>query len=498
MAHDSTTNVRSLRSQVTQGVKWHAISTIGRQLLSVAIFSTLSRLLSTKDFGLAGLVYVYLSFIGLFATQGIGTALIQRKTLTPDHLHTAFWLNIICAGLLCAGTAIFANPLCVLLGEPNLAPMLRWSSLSLIFSASSTVHGALLTRNMDFRRPAIRTIAANITGGGVGVGMALANCGVWSLVGQHLTASLIGTISLLCMSYYTPKWHFSLIKLRELSAVSFSVFGTSLLWFVSSRLDQLIIGRFAGVSALGLYIIAGKIPELVKLVTYEPLGAVSLPALSQLKDNTIHMCEVIYKGMELNALVSFPAFVGLAVVAQDAIPVLFGGKWSDAAPICSLLSLYSLVNVLQIFFYTALVASGGAGKSFFLNIFHAFGTLAACVFGIWHGTSLLVVALILNSIVLAVPSLLFLQRRIGLSPLRYCKPCIAPAFSSIVMGISICLIRNLLPAHIIPLSKLLLDICVGVAVYVGCMFVLNRKVLKSAIDIAKHALSFHPKTATAT
>src|SRR5207253_7565032 len=185
--------------------------------------------------------------------------------------------------------------------------------------------------------------------------------------------------------------------------------------------DQVVIGKFAGIQTLGLYSVAGKIPDFAKMITHAPLGEISLPALSQLQNDRRRLREMIYKGTELNATFSFAIFVGIAAVASDLVPFLFGNKWAAASNLCALLSLYALVIVLTVFFHPALLASGGAGKYVLLNVWHALGTLAACVIGIQFGVVYLVLGLILNGLIVAVPALYFLQRRIGLSPALYCK-----------------------------------------------------------------------------
>jgi O-antigen/teichoic acid export membrane protein len=166
--------------------------------------------------------------------------------------------------VLCVGTIVLAGPVAAMFSEPRLVPLLRWSSLGLLIGAASEIQATLLIKEMDFRRPAIRTLLASLTGGVIGVGMALAGLGVWALIGQQLASALAGTLFLWTAGSYRPSLRFSLPHLRDLLKVSSSVFASSLLSFFSSRLDQVVIGRFAGVPILGLYVLGGKIPDLAK------------------------------------------------------------------------------------------------------------------------------------------------------------------------------------------------------------------------------------------
>jgi PST family polysaccharide transporter len=162
----------NLKSKVLHGIKWKAITLVGRQFISLGLMTVLARLVDPASFGLISLSAVYFTFANLFADQGIASALIQREKLDDEHLHTAFWFNISCAGILCLATLIFAHPISLLFKEPRLTLVLQISSLGFLISSVSAVHSALLTRELDFHRAGIRTILGNVTGGVVGSIMA--------------------------------------------------------------------------------------------------------------------------------------------------------------------------------------------------------------------------------------------------------------------------------------------------------------------------------------
>jgi PST family polysaccharide transporter len=455
----------SLRAQAAKGLKWQAIEIGGRQVLSLVVFTTLARLLNPSDFGLVGLVGVYLAFVGMFVDQGLGTAIIQRKELESGHLDAAFWFGMACAALLCAGTLLLARPVASFFAAPALAPLLRWASLALVINASAGVHHTLFFRGMDFRRPAIRTLVGNLVGGAVGVAMALAGCGVWSLIGQQLTAAFAGAVFLWMASSWRPRLAFSLARLRELMVVSASVFSVSFLWFFSSRLDQIVIGRFLGAGVLGQYVIGAKLPDLAKTAVQAPVGAIAMPALSQLQHDHSRMREAIYKGMELNALVTFAVFGGLAAVAPTLVPLVFGEQWRPAAPMLRLLSIYALVLGLFVYCHPALLASGGVGKYVFVNIACASGAALACFLGVRWGTQAIILGLIANLSLTGLLALLFLKERMGLSPWRYCKPCILPGLAAAAMCTSVWLVHRAAAGHLSSWADLIGQVLSGAMVY---------------------------------
>jgi PST family polysaccharide transporter len=226
---------------------------------------------------------------------------------------------------------------------------------------------------------------------------------------------------------------------------------------------------------------------MANMVTQQPMAVVSLPALSRVQADQAKMRQVVCQGMELNALVSFAVFVGLAAVASDLVPLLFGAKWAVAAMLCSLLSLFSLIDALNVFCYPVLLASGGIGKFVWLNVWHVIGVLIACMVGIQFGVAYLVLGLILNSLIITIPALLFLRQRIGLSPLSYCKSCLVPALATLFMVGMIWLIAVMLPADVKLVLRLICKVAIGGTAYIGCVLLLAPSTLRKLADAVGHA-----------
>jgi len=478
----------SVKAQAARGIKWQALELLSRQLISFGIFWAMARLLEPSDFGLAGLVMVYLSFTGLFLDQGIGTSLVQRKDLDAEHINAAFWFSAIYASVLFVLTNVFAEWIASYFSEPRLANLLRVSSIGLLLGSTATVHYAQFVREMDFRRPMVRTVVANITGGVVGLGLAWAGAGVWSLIGQQLTASVTSTAFLWAASTWRPSLRFSGIHLRQLMFVSVSIFGSVLLWFFCSRFDQIVVGRYFGAKLLGEYVIGIKLTEIARLLVNQPITSVSISALSRLQGDKPRMCQSIYKGMELNALLAFAAFGGLAAASDDLIIFLFGDRWALAANITAILSLYTLVIALVVFSYPAMLASGDAGNYVIVNMIYLVGVTIACLIGAQYGVLEIAWGLLANSIVMILPMFIFLNRRLGLDARLYFKPCLIPGIAAIFMGAAVHLVRLGIGDSLILAIRLALEILAGAITYIAIVMLLNPTSLGNFLAILRHSL----------
>lgn len=477
----------SLKRQAAHGFKWQALELVGRHVISLVLFSVLARLLSPDDFGLAALVTAFIAIANLLVDLGIGTALLQRRDLEEGHTNVAFLINVVSASIICVITVLLSPKIAEFYNEPRLASLIRVGILSLLINAVASVPATLFTRNMDFRKPMLRTFLANVIGGCTGIGMALTGFGVWSLIGHQLMTVIVGAIFLWVASDWRPSLKVSMKHFRELFEYSSGAFLGLCLYSFSLRIDQFIIGRFLGTSILGEYAVGVKLTDLASAALQAPIRSISLPALSQLQGDNERMCNVIYKAMEINALITFAAFVGLASISNDLVAVMFAGNWDAAGPICALLSLNTLVGSLKALFWPALLASGDKSGHVFLHGLSLIGVLVACFVGVNYGIISVVIGLLLVNLLICIPCFYLLYKKIGLSPITYCQQCLMPAISSIVMWAAVWAVRSYVIRGPATPVGLVIQVLVGAAVYLGCMKVLAPESLKRTLDLVGHA-----------
>jgi O-antigen/teichoic acid export membrane protein len=187
--------MKSLRQQFIKGIIWSAIQNWGTQGISFLVFLLLARLLKPEAFGLVSLAEVFLAFVRIFLDQGFSAAIVQRKELEPEHLNTAFWINLGISLLLTLFGIAFADTVATFFKQPELIPIIRWMSLSFFLSAFSQIQSAILQRKFRFKALATRCLIGAFIGGIVGIAMAFFGYGVWSLVGQQLSNQIGDQVS---------------------------------------------------------------------------------------------------------------------------------------------------------------------------------------------------------------------------------------------------------------------------------------------------------------
>jgi O-antigen/teichoic acid export membrane protein len=473
----------ALKTDISKGLKWETSNVVLHQLLSLFVFTTLARLLNPDTFGLMGLVFVYIGIVNMIAEQGIATSIIQRTNTDQLYNNTAFYLSLGLASALCLITTAISEVLARIFEEPELGTLIRWSSLALFFNSLSTVQSALLVKEFRFRELTIRTLLATIVGGIVGITMAYSGYGVWSLVAQQITVAISGSLFVCLISKYKPSLRFSERHFHDLIRVGLPIIGSNLLYCISTRLDQIFIGRFMGTSPLGIYVIAGKIPQMASAMTHQPIAKVALPALSQVQDDKHRTCKLIYEGMELVAPIAFAIFTGLALVSHDVIDSFFGIKWQAASIPAALLSIYALITILQVFFHPALVAAGLMRKYFTISLFSIVGAATGCFIGIQFSVNYLIIGLIANGLAMTAPPLILLRGKVDLSITSFFKTCKSPALAAITMSGAVFFIEQLVSGDIAPVLRLAIKTTTGAVVYIGFLYIYDRSIIQKYLNI---------------
>jgi O-antigen/teichoic acid export membrane protein len=451
--------------KVTQGVAWASVASWGCQLLSFAIYTGLARLLSPEAFGLVAIAGVYIAFIQVLVAQGFGMAIIQREQVDHEHLDSAFWIAMSTAFLLCLLTLLFGGEVAGVFGEPRIAAVIQWLSLSLFFYAMSSVQMAILTRELDFRALAIRSLLATAIGGAVGLAMAFFGWGVWSLVGQQLANAILGSLFMWWSVSWRPGIRISRRHLHDLYKFSLSLTGTDLLWFFSQKSDQTMVGYGFGSLGLGPYSLASRLPTLLHDGIIGPLQSVAFPTLSKLQSEPLRFERALLKFCEISTLICFPVFAGIMAIAPSLVPWLFGAKWLAAVPLLEILAAYGAVRSALGFMHPLMLSKGRPGLYLLMNVILAFLTLTGCLVAVRWNPRAIALSMVLTMFLFAAVFLVIARRSLELRIRPLLKTLIFPGVASFFMFIVVALVQRFTSTIFTPAISVFVCVIAGGFVY---------------------------------
>jgi O-antigen/teichoic acid export membrane protein len=339
----------SLRSSVGRAMSWKALSQVVGQVTSLVVLVILAHELGPHAYGLAGMVLVFSTLVFVFADVALGSALIQRSELDVADLDTVFWFSA-ATGLLFTGAALgLAGVVARFFGDPEVAPLIRAFSPTFFVTALSTVPYAVLARELDFKILELRKMGAALLAAVVAVAMAFSGAGAWAIIAQQLTFATASTVLVWGLGSWRPRLRLSGARLRRMSGFSLDVFGTRILFYVERNLDNTLVGRFLGPSALGIYALSYNLMLVPLERIGGPMAEVLFPAFARISGDLPRMRDAWLRAVRLLTAIVAPAMLLLIALAPDVVPVVMGSQWHAAVPVVQLLAWVGLHQSLQRF-----------------------------------------------------------------------------------------------------------------------------------------------------
>jgi PST family polysaccharide transporter len=342
----ATSFSRDLKANVTSGLCWSAAGRVVQQIIQFGISVVLARLLSPKEYGLMAMAMVFTGFAGMLAEAGFNTAIVQRKELKETHTHTVFWMTFGSGLALTALTFVLSPWLAEFFKAPSLKPIFRVISLNFIFGGIGNVPSALLQRQMQFRTIAQIDICSLLLSGIVGIVMALESAGVWSLVAQSISASLLTGLFRCISCRWHPKAIFCRSALSEIWSFSGYLYGFNFINYWARNADNLLVGKYFGAPALGVYNRAYALMLLPVTQINSVISQVIFPAFSSIQDDKKRVKGIYLRAIGVVALLAFPIMLGMFVTARPFVETLYGAKWLNVVPILQILALVGAMQVL--------------------------------------------------------------------------------------------------------------------------------------------------------
>ena len=474
-----------LQKRVARGLTWTLIDTWGSQLLAFVIFTILANKLAPEDFGLVALATVFVALGQLFVDQGLGDAIVQRPTLTRRQIDTAFWASIATGILLTIVGYLIAGPIAQFLNEPELEPIIQVLSIIFVLVALSSIQLGILRRELDFRGLAIRKLLAIGLGGVVGVWMALNDYGAWALVGQQVAMAVITVLAMWAVSPWRPGFRFAREDFRELFAFGINIVGSDFLAFISRNTDNLLIGVFLGPTALGYYAVAYRILDTSQVLLVAAARRLVFPSFSRLQHSQERMQRAYARMSRASAALTLPGYIGLALVAGEAIPVLFGKQWTPAVPVAQLLFLIGPAHTIQAFGGAIWAAVGrpDIGLRFRL-ISTATNVLGFLIAVLIFGTIIAVAAAYTIRTYLLLPLNLYWLKKHGRISIRAQLSSIrGVAAATAIMAVAVVGVKLIIGDSMAPSALLIIEVAVGVIVYAVALVIFERALVRELVGL---------------
>ncbi|HOW50661.1 MAG TPA: lipopolysaccharide biosynthesis protein [bacterium] len=346
----------SLKGKTVSGVTWAAVEKWGQQIIQFIITIIIARILSPADYGIVGILTVFLMFSNVLIDSGFGAALIQRKEVTETDYSTVFYFNLFIS-IACYGLLYLAAPaIARFFNEPQLVPIARVLGTTIVINSFALIQMTILQKRLEFKPQAYVALAAVIVSGAVGVAMAYRGFGLWALVGQSIVSAVVQALLYWVFSAWRPLFVFSRTSISSLFGFSSNLLASSLLNVVFRSIIPVLIGKYYSTRDLGFYTQSKRFNDLPSVNTTLIVQKVSYATLATIQDDDARLKAAYRRIIQSVAFIVFPAMLILAATARPAILLLLTAKWEPSVIYLQILAfggmLYPLhsitLNICQI------------------------------------------------------------------------------------------------------------------------------------------------------
>ncbi len=469
---------KGLKEKAVTGIFWSLSDSLATQLTQFITGLILARILSPEEFGLVGMITVFIAISQSLSDGGFGDALIRKQNTTADDYSTAFYFNLIVSALVFGILYLTAPAVARFYSRPELVEIERVLGLTILINAFCIIQRTHITKQVDFRMLMKVNLTSSFISGVISIIMALTGFGVWSLVWRSIIRSVVQAIILWTTNKWRPIARFS----RE-SFISLFSFGSKML--LSGLIDTiynnvylLIIGKFYSASQLGYYTRADQFSRLPSRNMMLTVQKVSFPVLSQVQDEPERLREGFRRIIVATMLVSFVLMLGMAAVAEPMIITLIGEKWYPAVEYLQWLCLAAMLFPLHALNVNMITVKGRSDIVLKLEVVKKLLAIPVIVIGIFLGIRPLLIGMVVLSFIYYFINAFYSGKLLNYRPLDQLSD-IIPSFivASVSAGIAYSL-RFIpeLPQAIMLLMQLMVLILLSVA--------LSRKFkLKGYIEI---------------
>lgn len=507
----------NLAQRAIRGMAWAYIVFFASKAVTFIVTAILARLLGVDDFGLLAFAVVLLMFFEATRDFGINDALIYNSEREEETANTAFWMGL-GIGLLQYAIIFMLAPLAMRLPQEGGAPpdpvivdVLRVIGLIFVINALGNTHDGLLQKSLQFRKRYTPEFIAAVIKGIVSIVLALWLRNVWALVLGNMTGAFVRMVYKWYLMPFRPKFSFSWERAKSLWSFGSYVLLFSILSIALDQADQAVIGFLIGLTQLGFYSIAVKIPEMVIANFSLVLTRILFPIFAKMKNDLQRLTDSFLATTQYTCFVTIPAGVGMAAIAPELVVVVFGEKWIPAIGLLQVLALLGAGTTIPWAAGDMFKAAGRPDintKLLILEMVYTFPiVIGAAVItreAFWASTANMALVM-----VTAVVRLWFARRFLKFSPIRYWQVFRTPLFGSLIMLGAVQFVRWLtspLP-FIVTTSRegaalmertplfelpnavtLLIAIAVGIAVYAPLLWIMERNNLLGARDLVRDAM----------
>ncbi|MCD8301950.1 MAG: lipopolysaccharide biosynthesis protein [Prevotellaceae bacterium] len=474
---------KSLKARTASGLLWGMLSNGTIQVLGALFGIVLLRLLSPSDYGKIAMLMVFANVAATLQESGFTAALCNLGRPTDRDYNAVFWFNICMAGLLYVVLFFCAPLIARFYHDPDLLWLSRYLFLAFFISSWGQVQRAYLFIHLMNKQTCIIAIISLLLSGCVGVTMAWRGYAYWGLATQNLVFVLsVALLNWYC-SPWRPSFHVDLRPALRMFGFSGKLLATNLFTQLNAHAFGVLLGRFYGDHQAGIYSNARKWDDMCINTVNGMVSGVAQPVLTQVREDNARYCQVFRKMLRFVCFVSFPAMLGMGLIAREFLLIVGGEKWVESATLLSMLSVYGAFFPISTLYSNLTISRGRSGLNLWCTVVICLIIWTGLIVLRGHGLIVMVCFFVAVNVMWLFVWQAFAHRLVGLRLFDVlCDVLPFLVFTVCVMGFT-WWVTSHIPS--VPL-RLITKVLLAAALYIALMWLSGARVMREAVDYVIH------------
>lgn len=445
-------------------MRWVATVRLLSQVTTFATTVFVLRFLSQEQYGLASLAFVFMGMLDTFIDFGFGAALIQKEDLTERERSSVFWILVCIATAFVAISNVVAMFAAWFFNQPEVEELIQILAFTFLVSPIQIVCRSRLSRTLNLRLLSQCDLLGLIIRAGVTVSLAASGIGVWCLIAGFMAEKIIIAAVLIITQRWLPEWHMDLKSIRPLIRFGIKITGDRIVYFLMYRMDSIIVAKFLGAQALGLYSYAQQFVSAVLQIIMTTGVSVAYPLFSRYQ-NSDKLLPTLYRAERIVALISLPALAGISFVSQDLVLATVGEDWQKSSHYIQALAIAGLFQMGAALMPQLINAINRTGLNLLINIVSMIIYAAMLTVSIgFFGEQGFMVAIIVFQLCRYIAVFYTTRSILPISVIAILSAWLKALLPTVGMILSVILIQSM-PLFSTPSARLCLHIIVGATIY---------------------------------
>lgn len=472
-----------LNKKITTGFFWSGIEKFSVQGVQFVIGIILARLLLPSDYGVIGILLVFIAISSTFVDGGFANAIIRKKDRTEKDYCTVFYFNIFIATVFYLIIFFSSKFIADFYHNAELESLMKVLAFSLLINSISIIPVTIVTVNLNFKTQTKASLVAVFASGFIGIYLAYTGFGAWALVAQTILRSLLYTILLFFVVDWKPKLIFSIQSLRILFSYGSNILLSSLTDTIFKSIYTLVIGKCYSTQQLGLYTRAEVFAQFPSYNIMSIIWRVMYPVLSNNRDNKEAFHNMYKTYYTIALIIIFPLMFGLMALSESLIGVLLSKEWMSTANLLRIMCLSFVIHPIIALNINLLEVYGRSDLYLNYTIINRVIGAAALICTLSFGLIYICLGILISNFISMVILILFSKKTNSFSFNAQLKIILPTLFCSTTTGLAIYGVSQLFTSYF---SQVLFGFTTGIFSYLLLSLIFNKKQLYCVISLFKN------------